>query len=111
MTVNKQSFNNVESELAVKLTAYTDTGLGRLTGDWQTGWQHSFTNNAVSTTATMGGVNFVTTTDRLAKDGAHIVLRGTLRRSDNLSFSLEYDGTARKDFRSQTATVKMHYYF
>lgn len=111
MTVNKQGFNNVESELGVKLTAYTDTRLGRLIGDWQTGWLHSFTNKAVATTATMGGVNFVTTTDRLAKDGAHIVLRGTLQRTDNLSFSLEYDGTARKDFRSQTATVKMHYYF
>ncbi len=111
MTVNRQSFNNVESELAAKLTAYTDTRFGRLIGDWQTGWLHSFTNNAVATTATMGGVTFVTTTDRLAKNGAHIVLRGTLQRTDNLSFSLEYDGTVRSNFRSQTAMAKMRYDF
>lgn len=111
MAVNKQGFNSVESELAAKLTASTDTSMGRLIGDWQTGWVHSFTNKAIATTATMGGTSFVTSTSRLAKDGAHIVLRGTLQRTSNLSFSLEYDGNVRSNFRSQTATAKVRYDF
>lgn len=111
LAVGKQSVNSVESELGVELTAYTDTSYGRLIGDWQTGWLHSFTNKAIATSSTLGGVSFVTTTDRLSKDGAHVVLRGTLQRTNNWSFSVEYDGNFRSNFRSQTATAKMRYDF
>lgn len=111
MNVARQGFNTVESELAMKLTSSSNTDYGRFIGDIQTGWLHSFTNQAIATTATLGGISFVTDTDRLAKDGARLVLRGTLKRTDNLSFSLEYDGTLRKDFRSQTAMAKMRYDF
>jgi uncharacterized protein with beta-barrel porin domain len=59
----------------------------------------------------MGGASFVTTTERLAKDGAHVVLRATLQRTDQLSLSLEYDGSVRSNYRSQNALLKMRYEF
>ncbi|EJM97463.1 autotransporter outer membrane beta-barrel domain-containing protein [Herbaspirillum sp. YR522] len=111
LNVQRQGFSNLDSELGVRLSSYTDTGWGRLTGDWQTGWVHSFSNDAIATTSSMGGVSFVSTAERLPKDGAHIVLRGTLQRSNNLSYAVGYEGDLRSRFRSQTASVKMRYDF
>lgn len=111
LKVKRQGFNSVESELGIKLSAYTETEFGRLSGDWQTGWLHSFNNDAIATTATLGGVNFVTKTDRLAADGAHVALRATLQRPDNISFSVEYDGMYRSQFDSHTASVRVRYDF
>ncbi|MGI4849178.1 MAG: autotransporter domain-containing protein, partial [Janthinobacterium lividum] len=111
LTVQRQSFNNLDSELGARLSTATLTSWGRLSGDWQTGWLRSWKNDAIATTASLGGVAFVSSTQRLRKDGAHLLLRATLQRSDNLSYSVSYEGDLRSQFRSQTATLKMRYDF
>lgn len=111
LDVGRQHFTNLDSELGLRLTSSMNTAWGRLSGEWQAGWLRSFKNDAIVTTASMGGVTFVSAAQRLPKDGAHIALRGTLQRSKGLSYSVGYDGDLRSGFRSQTASVRMRYEF
>ncbi|MDR3435506.1 autotransporter domain-containing protein [Telmatospirillum sp.] len=107
LSVAGQGFNAVESELGGRLAGDIATGLGRLAGDVQLGWTHSYTTGMVSTSAELGGVGLVTRTNRPAADGARIAVGIGGDYVPGLSIRVEYQGDMRADYQSHTGLLRI----
>ncbi|WP_146002832.1 autotransporter domain-containing protein [Telmatospirillum siberiense] len=111
LTVKSKGFDSVESEFGGRLATRFTLPWVMLATDIQAGWVHSYTNSPVAVSATMGGVSFVTRSDRPAADGARIVLGASLEKTDDLSIRVEYDGDYREDYRSHTGLLRIRQAF
>ncbi|WP_146002776.1 autotransporter outer membrane beta-barrel domain-containing protein [Telmatospirillum siberiense] len=111
LSVKAKGFDSVESELGGRLATRVPIAWGVLASDIQAGWVHSYTNNPVSVSVAMGGVAFISRSERPAADGARLGLGATLERSDDLSIRLEYDGDYRSDYRSHTGLLQIRQEF
>lgn len=111
LSVKAQGFDSVESELGGRLATRVPIAWGILASDVRAGWVHSYTNSPVAVSASMGGVAFISRSDRPAADGARIGLGATLERADDLSIRLEYDGDYRSDYRSHTGLLQVRQAF
>ena len=107
LSVDKQNFNSVESELGGKLAYAFATPWGRTTGDARAVWLHDYTHGPIATSAAIGGSSFVTTTDRPAENGARLTLGLSLEPADGVSVRLEYEGELRSDYQSHTGLLTL----
>jgi uncharacterized protein with beta-barrel porin domain len=69
-------------------------------------WVHDLRNSPIPTDAILGGVNFSTTTPRVAPDGAQTGFALTLQKTDTLALRFEYDGDWRDGFSSNTGMIR-----
>jgi len=111
LKVRSMSFDSVESELGAGASAGTTLPIGELTADFKASWVHSFLDAPLSTTATMGGVTFVASTDRPTKDGLRLSAGLDLQTSQQLTLRVEYDNETRRDFASHTGLFRARYEF
>ncbi|SBV98722.1 exported hypothetical protein [uncultured Alphaproteobacteria bacterium] len=108
LSVDSNGFNSIQSELGAQLSGgLADTGWGALQGDARLAWVHDYAHAPIAISASMGGVGFVSETDRPARNGARLDLGTTLERNDGLSVSLEYQGELRSAYQSHTGMLTL----
>lgn len=108
LSVDSNGFNSIQSELGAQLSGgLADTGWGALKGDARLAWVHDYAHAPIAISASMGGVGFVSETDRPARNGARLDLGTTLERNDGLSVSLEYQGELRSAYQSHTGMLTL----
>jgi len=111
LTVKRQGSNSLSHDLGGKVSWTSDTQWGRLTSAIRTEWVHDYLQTAITTSGSIDGAAFTTTTPRLESDGAQIGLTFTLDTSDALSVRAEYAGELRQSYQSHVGMVKLMWGF
>ncbi len=108
LTVDSHGFNSVQSELGAQVSGgLGTTDWGRLKGNARLAWVHDYAHAPIAVSATMGGVGFVSKTERPAANGARLDLGTTLERDDGIALNLEYQGELRSDYQSHTGLLTL----
>jgi uncharacterized protein with beta-barrel porin domain len=109
VSVGHMGYNSYTTDLGGKVTTQVATDWGDMTPELKLTWAHDLMHGPISTSATMGGVNFTTATPRVAPDGAEIGLAVTLKQTDNIDIRVEYDGDLRDGYQSHSGLVKLNW--
>ncbi len=108
LSVDANGVNSVQSELGAQVSGgLGTTEWGLLKGNALLAWVHDYAHAPIAVSATMGGVGFVSKTERSASNGARLDLGTTLERDDSVSVSLEYQGELRSDYQSHTGMLTL----
>ncbi|OSQ42357.1 autotransporter outer membrane beta-barrel domain-containing protein [Thalassospira alkalitolerans] len=98
--INQNSFHSVEGEIGARLSQEATTPFGPVTLDVKAALVHDFTGDPISLSASIGGIGFVSSSDRPDENGVRLGLGSTLLADDGLSLRLQYDGDFRSDYKS-----------
>lgn len=109
--VNSNNFDSLEGEIGARISHDVTTGLGAMTLDAKAALVHDFTNSPVSVAASLGGVGFVSRSDKPAENGVRLGLGSTLFADDGLSLRLQYDGDLRSDYVSHNGMFMLRQEF
>lgn len=111
LSVRGKGFDSLDSDLGARVSTRFALPWATLAADVQAGWVHAYANAPVAILASMGGVDFVTKSARLAADGARLGLGASLEMPDGLAVRLEYDGDYRADYRSHAGLLRIRQLF
>lgn len=107
LTVKRQGASNLAHDIGGKVSWSLDTGLGRLKPEVRAEWVHDYRQAAITTSGSLDGAAFASSTPRNSPDGAQIGLAATLDGTDTLSFRTEYDAELRSNYQSHTGMLKL----
>jgi hypothetical protein len=111
-SVGEEGINTFATTLGGKVGTSYATTWGDLMPEIKLGWVNDLTNSAITTPVTVSGQNLITTTPRVAQDGAQITLGLTLNKPcDEFSVRAEYDGDVRSDYASHAGLIRFDWKF
>jgi outer membrane autotransporter protein len=112
MTVNTVTTDTFQHDIGVRIDGSMDLGsMGTALPSLKVGWGHTYDNGPVAISGQLAGVAFASSSARPSADGALISAGIVLQKAGRISFGLEYDGDLRKDFQSNTGSVKVTWKF
>ena len=111
LSIDRQAVNAVQSSLGASVSTSVASEVGEIKPTLGVSWLRDLARGHLQTTGSIGGVGFSTQSDRPLPNGLWIKAAIDLRKADELSFRLEYDGDLRGDYQSHSGLIKTTYRF
>jgi outer membrane autotransporter protein len=107
MAVRSATADQVQSGVGASLAWNLQTQLGLVTPELKVAWLHDFITEPSQINATLDGIRFITTSERISADGIRIGTGLTFYQSEATSLRLEYGGEFRADYTAHGGMLQL----